>query len=144
MNAILQTEPNLAFVVLRLGLAVTFFAHGSQHLFGWLGGRGIKGQLGNWREKYKIPTWIGVIGILTEAFSVPAMALGFLVRPLALGLVIFTAVALFKGHWEFGFFLSGGGRKGTGIEYCLALFLMALALLVGGGGALSIDYMLSR
>ena len=144
MNAIFQTEPNLAFVILRLGLAVTFFAHGSQHLFGWLGGRGIKGQLGNWREKYHIPTWIGVIGILTEALTVPAMALGFLVRPLALGLVIFTAVALFKGHWEFGFFLSGGGRKGTGIEYCLALFLMALALLVGGGGALSIDYMLSR
>ena len=43
-----------------------------------------------------------------------------------------------------GFFLSGGGRKGMGVEYCLALFLMAFALLVGGGGALSIDYMLSR
>lgn len=144
MNAILQTEPNLAFVILRLGLAVTFFAHGSQHLFGWLGGRGFKGQVTNWKEKYHIPVWIGVIGVLTEALSVPAMVLGFLVRPLALGLVIFTAVALFKGHWEFGFFLSGGGRKGMGIEYCLALFLMALALLIGGGGALSIDYMLSR
>ena len=144
MNAIFQTEPNLAFVILRLGLAVTFFAHGSQHLLGWLGGRGFKGQVTNWKEKYRIPAWIGVLGVLTEALSVPAMVLGFLVRPLALGLVIFTAVALFKGHWEFGFFLSGGGRKGTGIEYCLALFLMALALLIGGGGAFSIDYLLSR
>ncbi len=144
MNAILQTDPNLAFVILRLGLAVTFFAHGSQHLLGWFGGRGPRGQVTNWKEKYGIPTWIGVIGVATEALAVPAMLLGFLTRPLALGLVIFTAVALYKGHWEFGFFVAGGGRKGTGIEYCLALFLMALALLVGGGGAFSIDHMLSR
>ncbi len=139
MNAIFQTEPNLAFIVLRLGLAVTFFAHGSQHLFGWLGGRGLKGQVTNWKERYRIPVWIGVIGVLTEALSVPAMVLGFLTRPLALGLMIFMAVAIWKSHWEFGFFLSGGGRKGSGIEYCLALFLMALTLLVGGGGSLSID-----
>ncbi len=144
MNAILQTDPNLAFLFLRLGLAVTFFAHGSQHLLGWFGGRGPRAQVTNWKEKYRIPVWIGVIGVATEVLSVPAMVLGFLVRPLALGLVIFTAVALYKGHWEFGFFLTGGDRKGTGIEYCLALFLMSLALLVGGGGALSIDYMLSR
>ncbi len=143
MNAIFQTEPNLAFIVLRLGLAVTFFAHGSQHLFGWLGGRGLKGQVTNWKERYRIPVWVGVIGVLTEALSVPAMILGFLTRPLALGLMIFMAVAIWKSHWEFGFFLSGGGRKGSGIEYCLALFLMALTLLVGGGGALSIDRLIS-
>ena len=143
MNAILQTEPNLAFVVLRLGLAITFFAHGSQHLLGWFGGRGPRAQVRNWKEKYRIPIWIGVIGVLTEALSVPAMLLGFLVRPLALGLVIFTAVALYKGHWEFGFYVTGGG-KGTGIEYCLALFLMSLALLIGGGGAWSLDLALSR
>ncbi len=144
MNAIFQTEPNLALVVLRLGLAVTFFAHGTQHLFGWLGGRGIQAQVTNWKERYRIPTWIGVIGIFTEILSVPAMILGFLTRPLALGLLIFLAVAIWKSHWEHGFFLSGGGRKGMGIEYCLALFLMALAVLVGGSGALSIDHLLGR
>lgn len=144
MNAIFQTEPSLALVVLRLGLAVTFFAHGFQHLLGWFGGRGLTGQVTNWKERYRIPVWIGVVGILTEVLSVPAMVLGFLTRPLALGLLIFMAVAIWKSHWEFGFFLSGGGRQGTGIEYCLALFLMALALLVGGGGSLSIDSMLSR
>ena len=144
MNLIFQTEPNLAFIVLRLGLAVTFFAHGFQHLPGWFGGRGLKGQVTNWKERYGIPIWIGVVGVFTEVLSVPAMLLGFMVRPLALGLMIFMAVAIWKSHWEFGFFLSGGGRKGTGIEYSLALFLMALTLLVGGAGALSLDYMLSR
>lgn len=72
------------------------------------------------------------------------MILGFFTRPLALGLMIFLAMAIWKSHWEFGFFLSGGGRKGMGIEYCLALFLMALALLIGGAGALSIDGMISQ
>lgn len=144
MNAIFQTEPNLAFIVLRLGLAVTFFAHGTQHLFGWLGGRGLMGQVGNWKERYRIPIWIGIVGVFTEILSVPAMILGLLVRPLALGLMIFLAVAIWASHWEHGFFLSGGGRKGMGIEYCLALFLMALTILVGGAGALSIDQMLSR
>ena len=41
MTAILQTDASYAFVVLRLGLALTFFAHGAQHVFGWFGGRGL-------------------------------------------------------------------------------------------------------
>ena len=55
MNAIFQTEPNLAFIVLRLGLAVTFFAHASMHLPGWFGGRGLKGQVTNWKERTTFP-----------------------------------------------------------------------------------------
>jgi hypothetical protein len=34
--------------------------------------------------------------------------------------------------------------EASGIEYVLALFLMAMALVVGGGGALSIDALLTR
>jgi uncharacterized membrane protein YphA (DoxX/SURF4 family) len=61
-----------------------------------------------------------------------------------LGLAIFMAVAIWKAHWEYGFFLARRPGEGSGIEYCLALFLMAVTLLVGGGGALSIDELLSR
>jgi uncharacterized membrane protein YphA (DoxX/SURF4 family) len=49
-----------------------------------------------------------------------------------------------KAHWEYGFFLARRPREGSGIEYCLALFFMAVAVLIGGGGALSIDGLLSR
>jgi uncharacterized membrane protein YphA (DoxX/SURF4 family) len=73
-----------------------------------------------------------------------AMATGFLVRPAALGLAIFMAVAIQKAHWSNGFFLAQSHGKGTGIEFCLALFLMSLALFIGGAGALSIDALLSR
>jgi putative oxidoreductase len=54
------------------------------------------------------------------------------------------AVAIWKAHWKNGFFLAHRGGEGNGIEFCLALFLMALALFIGGGGALSIDPLLSR
>jgi len=106
MNPILQTDPSFAFVVLRLGLAITFFAHGSQQIFGWFGGRGFKAMLTNWKEKYGIPRPISVVGMFTEFFGSFALLVGFLTRPFALGLAIFMAVAIQKAHWEYGFFLA--------------------------------------
>ncbi|MFQ5540209.1 MAG: DoxX family protein [Candidatus Binatia bacterium] len=144
MSTIIQTDPSLSFLILRLGLAVAYFAHGSQHLLAWFGGRGFKDTLNNWKQKYRIPKPIGVIGILTEFFGSFALLVGFLTRPAALGLTIFILVAIQKAHWENGFFLARRPGEGSGIEYCLALFLMSLALLVGGGGAISIDLLLGN
>lgn len=142
MDAILGTQPSFAFVILRLSLAIIFTAHGSQHLLGLFGGKGPQAQVANWRDKYSIPTAIGCIGITIEALGVLSMITGFLVRPFALGIAIFIAVALFKSHWEHGFFVSGGG-KGTGIEYCMAIFFIAVALVIGGAGAWSVDLWLT-
>jgi len=144
MSWILETTPSFSLVFLRLGLAVAFFAHSTQQIFGWYGGRGLPGMLANWKEKDAIPTPIGLIGMFTEFVGSFFLLFGFLTRPFALGLTIFMAVAIQKAHWEHGFFLARRPGEGSGIEYCLALFLMALALLIGGGGALSIDGLLSR
>jgi putative oxidoreductase len=144
MSWILETSSSFAFVFLRLGLAVTFFAHSTNHIFGWYGGRGYKGMVDNWQDKYGIPASIGLFGMFIEFVGCFALLIGFLTRPFALGLAIFLAVAIQKAHWEHGFFLARRPGEGSGIEYCLALFLMALALVVGGGGALSIDGLLSR
>jgi uncharacterized membrane protein YphA (DoxX/SURF4 family) len=54
------------------------------------------------------------------------------------------AFATILSHWEHGFFLSSAAGKGSGIEYTMALMLMALAITVGGAGALSVDILLSR
>ena len=143
MDAILQTEPTFAFVVLRLSLAIIFTAHGSQHLLGLFGGKGPQAQVTNWHDKYSIPVVIGCIGIATEGLGVLSMVSGFLVRPFAVGIAVFIVVALFKSHWEHGFFLTGPGKKGTGIEYCLAIFFIALALVIGGAGAWSVDLWLT-
>jgi putative oxidoreductase len=144
MSSIVQTEPSFASLILRLGLAAVFFAHVSQQLLGWFGGNGPKRTLGNWQEKYAIPIWLGAVGIFVEFAGSFAMLAGFLTRPFALGLAIFMTVAMWKAHWRNGFFLAHRGGEGNGIEFCLALFLMALALLIGGGGALSIDLLLSE
>jgi putative oxidoreductase len=144
MSWIFETSPSFAFVFLRLGLAVAFFAHSTQQIFGWFEGRGLNSVLANWKEKYGIPVPISMLGMFIEFFGSFALLIGFLTRPFALGLVVFMAVAMQKAHWEHGFFLARRPGDGSGIEYCLALFLMALALVVGGGGALSIDGLLSR
>jgi putative oxidoreductase len=140
---IFQTDGSLSSVFLRAGLALTFFMHGTQHAFGWHGGKGPKAQVANWRDKYHVPVPMGVFGLFIELFAVVSMSLGFLVRPAAFGLAVFIACAMFLSHWSNGFFLQGSG-KGSGIEYTLALFLMAVALVFGGAGAFSIDGLLSR
>ena len=144
MSLIIHTEPSFAFVFLRLSLAVTFFAHGSQHLFGWFGGKGIRGQLTFWEEQFSIPATFGSIGIFIECVGSLAMISGFLTRLFALGIAVFIGVALFKAHWRHGYFVHGSGEKGTGVEYSMTLLLVALALVMGGGGAMSVDLWLSR
>jgi len=144
MISILQTDMSYAYIILRAGLAVTFFAHSTQQVFGWYGGRGYKDTINNWNQKYHIPVIICVVGIFTEMAGVLAMTFGFLVRPAALGLAIFMAVAIERAHIRNGFFMNQGPGKGAGMEFCLALFLMSIALLIAGAGAWSIDGLLSR
>lgn len=144
MTWILETSPSYAFVFLRLGLAVTFFLHSTQQIFGWQGGRGWKAHLANWRDRQGIPIPIGALGLFIEFFGSLALFIGFLTRPFALGLALFIAIAMFKSHIRHGFFLARRPGEHSGIEYTLALFLMAMALLVGGGGALSVDGLLNR
>ena len=144
MAWILETSPSYSFVFLRLGLAITFFFHSTQQIFGWNGGRGLKAHLANWRDKQGIPSPIGALGLFIEFFGCFAVLTGFLTRPFALGLALFIGIAMLKSHWGHGFFLARRPDEHSGIEYTLALFLMAAALLVGGGGALSVDGLLSR
>ncbi len=143
MASILETSSSFAFVFLRLGLGVTFFFHSTQQIFGWHGGRGMKAHLANWRDRQNIPIPIGALGLFIEFCGSFALLLGFLTRPFALGLAFFIAIAMLKSHAAHGFFLARRPGEHSGIEYTLALFLMAMALVVGGGGAFSIDALLS-
>jgi putative oxidoreductase len=118
--------------------------HSTQQIFGWHGGRGWKAHLANWQDRQGIPIPIGALGLFIEFFGAFALLTGFLTRPFALGLALFIAIAMFKSHVQHGFFLARRPGEHSGIEYTLALFLMAMALFVGGGGALSVDGLISR
>jgi putative oxidoreductase len=55
------------------------------------------------------------------------------------------AVAVATSNYRFGFFANWGGKqKGEGIEYHILAIAMALAVIISGGGAFSIDGLLAR
>ena len=48
-------------------------------------------------------------------------------------------------HWRFGFFANwSGNQKGEGIEFHLLALAVALAIMIKGSGALSVDRALSK
>ncbi|HLH76300.1 MAG TPA: hypothetical protein VKV28_05770, partial [Candidatus Binataceae bacterium] len=60
------------------------------------------------------------------------------------GIAITMAVAMFKAQVRFGFFMNWFGKKqGEGIEYSLLVIAMAVSLIIGGAGALSLDRLLA-
>jgi len=82
--------------------------------------------------------WAWVIALLEFAGGI-MLAVGFLTRPIAAMVVGFMAVAAFYVHWGNGFFWNSGG-----FEYPLMWGVVALAILIRGGGAYSVDRKLGR
>jgi len=46
MTLLVATPASWAITVVRVTLGMIFFAHGSQKVFGWFGGYGLKGTIG--------------------------------------------------------------------------------------------------
>jgi putative oxidoreductase len=145
MEMLFATFPSKSLFIVRVVLGVIFFAHGAQKVFGWFGGPGLRGVIGYFRQSLGIPAPLTVLAALTELLGGVAMIVGFLVRPAAVGLVLVMLVAIAKVHAPNGFFLNWALEpgKGHGYEMNLALIAMALAVLVGGAGILSIDRLIS-
>ena len=145
MEAVLGTYPSWSLLIVRVVLGAIMFAHGAQKVFGWFGGSGLKGTIGYFQQALRIPPALTVLAALTECFGGLAVLVVLLARPAALGIIAVMLVAMTKVHLPHGFFLNWSLEqgKGHGIEMNLALIGMALAVLVGGGGALSVDRMIA-
>ena len=141
MDMLFGTYASTSLLIVRVVLGVIFFAHGAQKVFGWFGGPGLRGVITYFRQSLGVPAPLTVLAAFTECFGGLAMIVGLLVRPAAAGLIIVMLVAIMQVHWRNGFFLNWSLEpgKGHGFEMNLALIGMALALLVGGGGAFSLD-----
>jgi putative oxidoreductase len=138
---LLSTSASWSLLIVRLFLGVIFFAHGAQKVFGWFGGPGLKGTIGYFQNALHVPAPLAVLAALTECFGGLAVFVGVLTRLDALGLIVVMLVAIAKVHGRNGFFLNMSFQpgKGHGFEFNFALIGMALAVLVGGGGAKSVD-----
>ena len=141
MDLLFGTFASKSLLVVRVFLGVIFFAHGAQKVFGWFGGPGLRGTIGYFKQALGVPPPLSVLAALSELLGGVGMIVGLLVRPAAVGLIIVMLVAIATVHWRNGFFMnwSLGPGKQHGFEMNFALIGMALAVLVGGAGAWSID-----
>jgi putative oxidoreductase len=144
MESVFATYNSWSLLVVRLALGVVFFAHGAQKVLGWFGGRGLKATVTGFKGM-GIPSAAAVIAAFIEFLGGIAMVLGLLARPAAVGLIVVMLVAIAKVHAKNGFFINFAGTpgKGHGLEFNFVLIAIALAVLVGGAGALSIDRLIA-
>jgi putative oxidoreductase len=138
--SLFQTSGTVAPIILRLFLAVVMFPHGAQKLLGWFGGSGFASSMASFTDKLGIPAVFAVLPILTEFLGPIALFFGFLTRLAAFALGFDMLVAAILVHGHFGFFMNWQGKqRGEGVEFDLLLWAIALALILLGGGALSLD-----
>jgi putative oxidoreductase len=137
----------LGLLVLRIALAIVFFAHGGNKLFGLFGGPGIgPGGLTSASAFFETlglhPAFLfAVVDAVLELAGSVLLALGFLTRWASAALAISMAAAMWKVHLQWGFFMNWTGvpGRGQGIEFALMLCLALVALALTGGGAWSVD-----
>jgi putative oxidoreductase len=119
-------------LVLRIGLAVIFIYHGL----------GKVNADTNWGSAWNpgLPPYQQVAVAWGELLGGAALAVGFLTRLAALGIIAIMAGAIYTVHGQNGFALVNPSQPGKlGFEYNFALIVMSLALVLLGGGTLAVD-----
>ncbi|MDX2287644.1 MAG: DoxX family protein [Hyphomicrobiaceae bacterium] len=126
----------VAWTIVRVATGLMLVPHGAQKLFGVFGGYGLTGTAQFFEQSlglYPGLLFAGLAGA-TEFFGGLFLALGLLTRLSAVAVVALMAYAAFAVHLGNGFFWTSGG-----FEYPLLWGLVALALVIRGGGVWSID-----
>lgn len=131
----LENLAPLAWPLVRIVTGLLLIPHGAQKLFGWFGGYGLTATGQFFESSLGMSPgilWAGLAGGV-EVFGGLALVLGLLTRPAALAVVIMMGVVL-TVHIPQGFFWTEGG-----VEYALMWGILAVAILLKGGGTLSLD-----
>lgn len=140
----MQTDDDVGRLIVRLALGLVMFPHGAQKLLGWFGGNGFAGTMQFFTSQFNMPAALVLLVIIAEFFGAISLITGFLGRVGAFGILCVMLGAIFMVHLPNGFFMNWyGNQKGEGIEYHLLAIGMALAILVKGSGAFSIDRSMS-
>jgi putative oxidoreductase len=118
---------------------VIMTAHGSQKVLGLFGGPGFRAfTSGNTPFPFMRPAWLWLgAAAFSEFFGGILLVLGLFTRVGAFFIACVMLTAITGVHWP-NFFANN-----RGFEYPLALLAMALALLISGGGAVSLDWLIA-
>lgn len=124
-------------LALRVGLGVIFLFHGAQKVLGLFDGPGLE-QTIEMFSGMGHPKAVALAVAFGELLGGAAVLFGFLTRPAALGLAAIMVGAIVTVHGQNGF------EAPAGFEYNFALTAMSVALVLTGGGRMSLDAMIFR
>lgn len=149
-KALLRTPNEFAMTLVRVGLGASILPHGLAKMGVFGEDAGSIGKTIAMVESLELglPGWTAYLLIATEALFAAFLIVGFLGRLSALSIGMAMAVAawtmgglsagLYKAWW-----LDAPGASTYGSYHLLAI-CCALAILIRGSGALSIDRLLAR
>src|SRR5215470_720994 len=139
LRKLIATTDDIIPLILRLTMGVAFFPHGAQKVLGWFGGGGFNATL-QAMTGMGLPKLLVLLVMTAEFLGSFGLIFGFLTRLSALGIMSVMLGAILTVHLQNGFFMNWTGKQaGEGFEYHLLAIGIAVALLVRGGGAFSID-----
>jgi putative oxidoreductase len=138
-----STDPDWTLTAIRVILGVVFFAHGAQKTLGWFGGAGLKETLRTMHEFLHLPVPVAFLAVMSEFLGGLGLIVGLLGRVAAVGVCATMLSAIVMVHGRNGLFMDWfGDRKGHGFEYHLLAIALAIAIVVRGSGAASLDRLL--
>lgn len=122
-------------LLLRVVIGLLFIGHGTQKLFGWFGGGGIRGTQGYF-QSLGYPSRMAILAGTAEAGGGALLALGWF-TPLAAAAITVVMVNVIGVKWSHGVW-----EVRDGFEYPLTVGAVMALLALGGPGAYSIDGLL--
>ncbi|AUG54514.1 DoxX family protein [Thalassospira marina] len=126
-------EP-LSWLILRVTTGILMMPHGAGKLFGMFGGYGLEGTGGYFDSIGIHPGYLFALLVgLLEFFGGAMLVLGLLTRPVAAAVVVFMTVAFFI-HLPNGY-----AWINAGVEMPIMWGMLALSVLIRGGGRFSLD-----
>ena len=141
---LIRTDNDPAALIMRLALGLVIFPHGAQKVLGWWGGYGAAATIQGF-SKGGLPVVLAVLVLAAEFGGSLGLIVGFLTRVAAFGVGCVMLGAILLVHLRVGFFMDWAGtQKGEGFEYHILALGLVIALLIKGGGALSIDGAITR
>jgi putative oxidoreductase len=144
IKKITLTENRISPLILRITLALVLWPHGAQLLAGLFGGYGYTGSMA-YLQSTGLPYIIAFLVIFLLFFGTLFILLGLFTRAFAAVFILMFIGMIVTVHQPNGFFMNwAGNQKGEGFEYHLLMIGIAIALIVTGGGKLSVDAYISK
>ncbi len=123
-----------ASFVMRLALGGVMLPHGVQKLVA------PAGTIDHFQSAWGVPAVLTVLVIAAEVLGSLGLLVGFATRFCAFAIASVMVGAVFLVHAEHGFFMNWTGQQaGEGFEFHLLAIGLAVALMLRGGGRLSVD-----